>query len=247
LYDENIVPKFLKTYYDWIQESKLNNLQNLDKFPFVDYTHGTSQAFDFWYMQHHNKRFRCLKGDYIYHKVSWSNYFNWCYLEDDYLREGDAVIISMPFSDYGAKHPAMEELLDKCDELNIPVFIDAAYYCIARNLEFDLNRKCIDTVAFSLSKAFYGAERLRIGIRCRKENLDDGCIVYNQFHSVSKISAGVGYELCTNFPTDYAQNKFRDKQIEVCKQLDLQPSDSVIFGLAGKTNPKFGNYDRGTE
>ena len=247
LYDENITPKFVNRYYEWIQQSKLNKLHNLDKFSAVDFVHGTSQAFDFWYQKHHNKRFRSLKGDYAYHKVSWKNYFNWAYLDDDELRAGDALIISVPFSDLGAKHPDTEAILDRCDELEIPVFIDAAYYCIARDLDFNLDRPCIETIAFSMSKAFYGAERLRIGIRCRRTNEDDGCVLFNQFHCIAKIAAGVGYEMCENFTVDHNQNKFREKQIQICKELGIQPSDSVIFGLAAKDHPEYGDYDRGTD
>ena len=247
LYDEDVLPKFIDTYYSWVQSSKLNKLHNLDKFSAVDFVHGTSQAFDFWYQKHHNKRFRCLKGDYAYHKVSWKNYFDWEYVEDDDLRSGDAFIISVPFSDLGAKHPETESILDKCDELGIPVFIDAAYYCIVRDLEFDLDRPCIDTIAFSMSKAFYGAERLRIGIRCRRENEDDGAVLFNQFHSVAKIATGIGIELCERFEHDYNQNTFREKQIEICKDLNIKPSDSVLFGLTDKEHPEFGDYDRGTE
>jgi hypothetical protein len=247
LYDENIAPKFIKRYYEWVQQSKLNTLHGLDKFNQVDFVHGTSQAFDFWYQKHHDKRLRCLKGDYAYHKVSWKNYFNWIYFEEDKLRKGDALVISVPFSDLGAKHPDTEIILDKCDELGIPVFIDSAYYCIVRDLDFNLDRPCIDTIAFSMSKAFYGAERLRIGIRCRKTNEDDGCVLYNQFHCIAKIAAGVGYEMCENFTVDHNQNKFREKQIQICKELNIQPSDSVTFGITDKNHPEFGDYDRGTD
>ena len=97
LYDDDILPKFVNSYYNWIQQSKLNKLSGLEKFNNLDFVHGTSQAFDFWYQKHHNKRFRCLKGDYAYHKVSWKNYFKWAYLEDDILKNGDAVVISLPF------------------------------------------------------------------------------------------------------------------------------------------------------
>jgi hypothetical protein len=247
LYDETIKDRFVERYYDWVQQSKLNTLSGLDKFNSVDFVHGTSQAFDFWYQKHHNKRFRSLKGEYAYHKVSWKNYFEWEYFEDDELRSGDALIISVPFSDLGAKHPETESILDKCDELGIPVFIDAAYYCIVRDLDFNLDRPCIDTIAFSMSKACYGAERLRIGIRCRRQNDDDGCVLFNQFHCVAKIAAGVGYQICENFDIDYNQNKFREKQLEICKELRIQPSDSVLFGLATPDHPEFGDYDRGTE
>ena len=247
LYDETILSKFTDAYYYWIQQSKLNKLYNLDKFNVVDFVHGTSQAFDFWYQKHHGRRFRCLKGDYAYRKVSWKNYFNWAYLEDDELRKNDALIISVPFSDLGAKHPDTESILDKCDELEIPVFIDAAYYCIVRDLEFNLDRPCIDTIAFSMSKAFYGAERLRIGMRCRKVAEDDGAVLFNQFQCIAKIAAGVGYELCKKFDIDFNQNTFRTAQIEICKKLNLTPSDSVLFGITDKNHPEFGDYNRGTD
>ena len=247
LYDDGIVPKFVNTYYNWIQQSKLNKLHGLDKFNQVDFVHGTSQAFDFWYQKHHNKRFRCFKGDYVYHKVAWKNYFNWAYIEDGHLEPGDAVIISVPFSDYGTVHPDLDSILDKCDTAGIPVFIDAAYHCIARGLNFNIDRPCIDTISFSMSKAFYGAERLRIGIRCRREMVDDGCVLFNQFHCVSKIAAGVGYQLCKTYDPDYNQNMFREKQLKICKDLKITPSDCVIFGLAEQSHPKFGDYDRGSD
>jgi len=247
LYDETILPTFVNEYYNWIQSSELNNLENLNKFNVLDFVHGTSQAFDFFYMKHHNKRFRCLEGDYVYHRVSWKNYFNWKYVGEDELKENDALIISLPFSDYGSQHPNMDELLDKCDALNIPVFIDAAYYCIARDVNFNLDRPCIETITFSMSKAFYGAERLRIGIRCRRKEEDDGIVLFNDFHCVSKIAAGVGYELCKNFNPDHNHNKFRTKQVSICKDLNITPSDCVMFGLADKDHPEFGRYNRGTD
>jgi hypothetical protein len=247
LYDEEVVPKFVEAYFSWIQSSKLNRLKNLDKFNVVDYVHGTSQAFDFFYMKHKDRRFRCMQGDFAYHRVSWKNYFDWAYIEADALRPNDAFIISLPFSDLGAQHPKMNEILDRCDELEIPVFIDAAYHCIARGLDFDLDRPCIEAVAFSMSKGFYGVERLRVGIRCRRENIDDGIVIMNGFHMVSKIGAGVGLEICKNFEYDYNHNKFRKKQLEICSELDIQPSDCVIFGITNPSHQDFGEYDRGTD
>ena len=70
---------------------------------------------------------RCFKGEFIYHEVTWrNNYPGWAYIEDDDISKNDAVIVSLPFSDYGAEHPDMQSMLDKCDELNVPVFIDCA-------------------------------------------------------------------------------------------------------------------------
>ncbi|MAG26988.1 hypothetical protein CMI47_15730 [Candidatus Pacearchaeota archaeon] len=246
LYSETVLPTFINDYYEWIQSSTLNQLHGLEKFNQLDFMHGTSQAFDYFYMKHHNKRMRCLRGDYAYHKVSWKNYFNWAYISDDKLRKGDALILSVPFSDLGSEHPDTQDLLLQCDDLNIPVFIDAAYYCIARDVDFNLDRPCIDTVAFSMSKAFYGVERLRVGIRCQRNKPDDGGVLFNQFQCIAKIAAGVGSALCHNFDHDYNQHKFRKKQIEVCKELDICPSDCVLFGITDENHPQFGDYDRGT-
>ena len=164
----------MNTYHEWLQTSKLNTLHGLDKFNSLGFVHGTSQAFDFFYAENKDRRMRCFKGDFIYHEVTWrNNYPNWKYIEDDKILEDDAVIISLPFSDLGGEHPDMQDILDTCDELKVPVFIDCAYYSICRGLDFNLDIPCIKGVTFSLSKAFYGAERLRIGIRCKKEYNDD--------------------------------------------------------------------------
>ena len=248
LYHDTIVDEYLNTYYEWIKSSKLNNFHGLDKFNKLGFAHGTSQTFDFFYAENKDRRFRCFKGDFIYHELSWrNNYADWKYIEDDSLSTYDAVIISLPFSDTGKKHKEMEEILDACDELDIPVLIDAAYYSIGRDLEIDLSHPCINTISFSLSKAFYGAERLRIGLRCKKENNDDPIDVITSMQMVSKIAAGLGTELCNNFEPDYNHNRYRETQVSICKDLKIEPSDSVVFGLTYRTHPDFGSYDRGTD
>ena len=111
----------------------------------------------------------------------------WKYLEDEDLKENDAVILSVPFSDSGGIHPQTDELLDKCDELKIPVIIDSAYMIIANKIEFNFNRDCIESVCFSLSKGIYGAEKLRIGLRLSKKFTDDGIEVFNLMEMVNMV------------------------------------------------------------
>lgn len=247
LYSDTIVEKYLHTYYEWIKSSKLNNLIGIEDFNSLSFCHGTSQAFDFFYAENKDRRMRCYQGDFIYHTVCWrNNYPGWKYIEDDDIKENDAVIISLPFSDYGFQHPDMKNVLDECDKLGVPVFIDSAYYSICRGLDFNLDRECIKSISFSLSKAFYGAERLRIGLRCKRDFNDDPLDVITSMGMVSKLSAGIGYQLCNNFEPDYNHNKFRDKQIEICDDLVIEPSDCVIFGLADEIHPEFSEYDRGS-
>jgi len=247
LYEKNLVKDFCNSYSEWIQSSKLNNLENLNKFKSLQFVHGTAQSFDFFYLQNHNKRFRIFRGDFMYHQIMFRNNMEWEYILDDELRKGDAVILSLPFSDYGDIHPFTDMILNQCDKLDIPVFVDCAYMIMSRNINFDFNRKCIQGVSFSMSKGFYGAEHLRVGIRFTREDIDDPVDVFNSYEMVSYISCDIGIKLFQNFETDYIQNKYHEKQIQVCSDLFIEPTNCVIFGITDETHLKFGDYDRGTD
>ena len=45
---------------------------------------------------------------------------------------------------------------------------------MAGNIQLDLRYNCIEGISFSLTKGFYGCERLRIGVRMKREYEDDG-------------------------------------------------------------------------
>jgi hypothetical protein len=104
-----------------------------------------------------------------------------------------------------------------------------------------------NSATYQEDQIFYGADKLRIGIRCRKIHADDGCLLFNQYQQVSKLAVAVGLKLIENFETDHTQIKFREKQLEVCKELNIEPSNCITFGLATKDHPEFGSNDRGSE
>jgi len=248
LYDKNITKDFLNTYYEWIRSSELNNLHGLEKFDNLGYIHGTTQAFDAFYSENKDRRMRCFRGEYRYHTVIWrNNYPGWKYIEDDEIRKNDAVVISLPFSDFGSEHPEMQKVLDSCDRLNVPVLVDCAYYSITKDLNFDLDRPCIDTIAFSMSKAFYGVEKLRIGMRCKREFKDDSVDALNLADYFSKIGPAVGYRLCKKYDPDFNYKKYGKKQEEICKKLKIETSDCVNFGLASKEHEYFSDFERGSD
>tara|TARA_B000000532_G_scaffold244197_1_gene242967 strand:- start:871 stop:1752 length:882 start_codon:yes stop_codon:yes gene_type:complete len=247
LYKKDLPETFCKEYLKWICNSKLNNLLNLQNYKSLQYVHGTSQSFDFFYLTNHKKRFRTFKGDFMYHKIMWRNGYEWKYIEDGEIEKNDAVIFSLPFSDYGDIHPRTYDVLDKCDELKVPVFVDCAYLVMARDIEFDFDRECIEGISFSLSKGFYGAEHLRIGMRLTKKFIDDPVEVFNDFQMINWIGPDVGLKIINNFDFDFIQNKYHDKQIEICKELEITPSKCAIFGITDEEHEEFGHYDRGTE
>ena len=236
---------FTNKFDEYIKASKLNSLKGLDKYEHMSFVHGTSQTFDSFWMRHHNKRFRCFKGEFFYHKANWKKFHKWCYLEDDNIQIDDAVVISFPFSDYGKEHPKMREVLAECDKWEVPVLIDCAYYVIGEGINFDFTEyNCIEDITFSLSKGFHLANRLRAGTRYSKKYYDDNIHIYNEWNQYSHLSAYLGMKLLSYFPPDYAVNKWKDKQLEFCKDNNVKPSDCVIFAFGGD---EYKELNRGTE
>lgn len=244
LYDQSINEIFLNKYFDWISTTKNNKIIGLDQFPFKCFSQGTSEAFEKFYMNYSHRRFRCFKGEYLYHKLAWrDNRFNWKYLEDDALDTNDVVIISHPFSDTGDQHPLLDNILDQCDDLNIPVVLDCCYFGICNNINFDFTRPCIKEIIFSLSKTFPVAH-IRIGMRLSRVDNDDLLFVYNKSGYTNRLAASIGLNFISNFNSDYIVNKYKNKQKEICKKLDIRPSNTVLFGIGGF---KWQEYNRGRE
>jgi hypothetical protein len=234
---------FCKKYLEWIRSTKLNRISGIEHFPYAAYSNGTTEAFDKFYMKNHNRRFRCFKGEYMYHQVTWrNNWPNWKFIEDEPLLETDAVVISLPFSDTGDEHSQMREVLMTCTRLNIPVLIDCVYFGVCANINFDFNHDCITDITFSLSKAFPLAYA-RVGMRLTREDDDDSLLMLHKIEYTNRIGAALGLQLMEKFDPDYIVNKYRLKQLDLCKSLGIKPSNTVLFGL--DTTNKYPEYNRG--
>lgn len=243
--DTNIQDYFLMLYRQWILTSELNTVQGLELFPVSAYSNGTSEAFDKFYLKHHTRRFRCFRGEYMYHQAAWRNYFpDWKFIEDDNLDSNDAVVISLPFSDLGREHPQMRSTLDQCASLNIPVLLDCAYFGICQDLVFDFTHPAITDITFSLSK-FLPVAHLRIGMRLTKLDDDDSLLVLNKTLYTNRIGISVGIDILNAFEPDSICKKYRATQEKLCRQLNVEPSNCVIFGL--DHNHQFDVYNRGLD
>ena len=239
--DVDINRTFCKEYLEWIKRHP-NTAKGLDEFKYAVYSHGTSEAFDKFYLKNLNRRFRIFRSEYLYHQLAWRNSnLDWKYIDDARLEKNDAVIISYPFADTGNKHELMDFILHNCTALGIPVLIDCAYYTISTGLEFDFTHKCITDITFSLSKMFPVAHA-RIGMRLTREDDDDTLFVYEKANYQNRLGAILGLELIRNFEPDYIVNKYKDTQIKFCNLTNTQPSSTVLFGLG---NEQWDNYNRG--
>lgn len=245
LYDDTLPNKFKKDFFKWINSSCLNKLSGLESFTNRQLCAGTAQAFDHWYWRHKNRTIRFFKGEFMYHQAVLKHGGVYSYIEDRRLQPSDAVVISVPFSDWGKQREDLEYYLVNCCAMNIPVLLDFAYYPCTKNIDLDLDRfPCVDTVTFSISKAFYGAEFLRVGMRLEREHRDDGLDVINDVEMLNRPSLKIASELINNYSVDHNWLLFDTLYKDVCKQNYLQTTDCIMFGLGGE---EYKEYNRGTE
>lgn len=225
----------------WLQAHKYNQLLGLEQFE-ADFSAGTTQSFDSFYWRYRNRRMRCLLGEYFYHIKTWTaTHTNWSFVtDDDPLLPGDALVLSFPFCDTGSEPKNYSQLMLQCNQIGIPVLIDACYYTISHGICIDLQHQCIDTVAFSLSKSF-PVSHLRIGVRYTRPNVYDGQKLHNSINYNNVVSAYVGKKLIEQFSSAYIYEVYQQRQQQVCKILGLTPSNSVLFGLG---NSDWDQYNR---
>jgi hypothetical protein len=240
LNQQDNLSKFKNLFTNWLQTHESSTVTGLDQYQ-IDFSAGTTQSFDSFYLRHRNRKFRCYIGEYFYHLKTWtSNQLNWSFItEDDPISDTDAVVISMPFCDTGSLHPEYNQLITVCEKLGVPILVDCCYYPISGNINIDVTSRCIDTVSFSLSKAFPVAN-LRIGIRYTRDTFD-GQKLHDTINYNNTLSAHTGLRLIDKFSSNYIYDQYHEKQQSVCDYFELIPGNSVMFAIG---NSDWNQYSR---
>ena len=238
--------KFIEMFGRWIRSSELNVLKGLDAFPHVTQTNGTSEAFSMFMQRHNNKHFKFFKGDFMMHKVASNNMnvkWDWIFNYSQ-IKKGDAVIISCPFSDTGNAIEDMQQILEWCSHNEVPVLIDMAYFGMCYGISINLDQPCVEEVTFSLGKTFpmIGA---RAGIRLQRTEIDDPVLFANQHGIVNNFGAMIGEYAMTCWSPDFIANKYMKAQLIVCNQLELKPTNCVIFAMSNHDDHN--QFNRGND
>jgi len=244
---EEIKSKFVHTYKQWMFAVH-PNIKGWEDYNELCFTQGTTESFAQFYLRfRENKRLRLAKGEYFYNQMMKGLWYKekFAWLDEDEIKPNDVVLISVPFSNTGAVPDYLETLLTECDKNNVPVMLDLAYVSLSVNQEVDLTHKCIEYVVSSLSKVF-PVELYRIGIRMQRKKFEDQLYVINEknYNYINVLSAYVGTKLMETYPADYIYNKYRQKQLDMCGQLNVEASPCVYFGI--DTKGQFQDYNRGT-
>lgn len=225
---------FPDVYTDWIKSSRLNKVLGLDDFPYRHISLGVTQALDDWllYCLKERLRLRIYKGEYPY--INQIVNEDLIFIEDEELKSGDAVLISAPFSATGELHPRWCETIKICTELDIPMFVDCAFFGTCYDLSISLNEKCIDTVAFSPTKGL-NTGFFRTGLTfTRRGHRKTVFETLTKWHHGIHMHTVMAMELMKHFDPDTIPNFYKGIQETVCKEYGLTPSKTVHLALGGE-------------
>ena len=229
--------RFIQQYITWLNESTLFKIRGLKDFKHTYITLGNTQAIDDFYRLS-NGRVYTFPGEYPYHKAFKEN--RRIKLTDmpinrpgPYIKNGS--VLSYPFAATGNKPDKFEERMTFLDNTN--VMLDLAYFGIYYSpAVLDLTKyPQVHSVAFSLSKIFCTGY-MRVGIVMSKEEWDTPLKMANDWGYLPKLNMRIHSGLMKQFGPDYVYEKYRKKQLKLCKELDLTPSDTILFGLSDESD-----------
>ena len=220
-----------------------NNSINLDNFKYAEYCYGTSQAITEFIARNNKRRLRVSKIDFVLSKIVGNAYkIKITSLEEDKIRKNDCIVISFPFSGNGSYYNNYEEILNEATKLQVPVLIDGAYFGIGNGIEYPINHDCVTDFTTSLSKS-HGVADYRIGIRFRKEYVDDHISASKDADVFNRFAACVGVCLMSNFTHDHLLKKYVSQQKKICDDLKIDMTKTLTFGLGD--NKTWSDYARG--
>ena len=246
---ERIKQEFFDLYPSWMFQGF--QFDGTDQYQHACVTQGTTESFAQFYIRYRGThRLRLRRAEYFYHQMMRSLWYSdrFAWLDEDSIRAGDVVLISVPFSDTGDLPDGLDDILDACDRHGVPVMLDMAYLNIASPESFpyhiDLGHPCIEYVVTSLSKVF-PVENLRIGLRLQKRKFEDQLYVINElnYNYINALSTYVGIGLMQKFAAHYMFRRYRPRQLELCDVLGVDASPCFIFGI--DRDNRYTQYSRG--
>ena len=219
----------------WVSE-----IIDLSDFPHCYFTNGTTDAIHHWRMTETRPWQKLCYGEYQYMDMIGPEGSVCCDVPGQYMKDGRSAIpavidkdkplyISIPSAaDGNFFNP------QKRGPIEAPVILDCTYIGATDIQKIDVPKNT-EQVFFSFSKGF-GMVGQRLGLVYTKEphpSLERlksvECWNYNGVQLISQIIGVI--------PVDGMWKKYREKQLEVCKEYDLTPSD--CYFLATTKDPYY--------
>jgi hypothetical protein len=227
--------EFTGFFTDWIRSCRSTPVQGLDQFTTRYVVNGVTQSYDIFLYEHKGRRLRTAIGDYPYVRLSVDD---WAHLEDDEIRENDAVTLSCPFYADGGVPQNYTKILDRCAELGVPVFVDAAYFGTCTGTAYDFSHPAIEMLSFSLSKPFC-IQSYRAGMLMMKRTLPYLEEIQTAARYFNRVGAYVGLKLMRQFSADFIPETYGVAYKNVCRELDVLSTHCLMIGGVKHQDSRF--------
>lgn len=226
---------FLTKIDSWIKQHQKVLYINLDSFKRRDVILGVSQQLDELHLLH-GKNIVVFKGEYKYHRRL-TNHNVKQITDFKQLKMGDVLIISYPSCITTGSIDNIDQLLNWCLTNKVDIHVDGAWFGQCRNFKCDVSHPAIKSVSVSLSKA-YGMGSQRIGIRYSRENTTGPISIMNDYNYVNVSDMWIGCNMIDHFGPDYLWKTYGEIYSKVCKDFQLEESNSIHVGFNCDDNQK---------
>jgi len=218
------------THRQWV--SKMVDLSN---FPYCYYVHGVTDAIHHWVLNK-NTPWQYMEGEYEYAGMIGPKGTSVCdvpgqFMNEDTHRAGlpakihpqNPMYISIPSAaDGNIFYPNVSSWKNQP-----PVILDCTYISSTSIKTIEVP-KTTEQVFFSFSKGF-GLIGSRLGLVYTKEP-HPTLHRLKEYENWNYVGVRTMQLLMNNFAIDSMYNRYKDRQIELCKEYNLTPSD--VFYLA---------------
>ena len=235
----------LENYPKWIASSKLNSFTGVETFKNRYVTDGTIQSLAWWHhwTQVNGYNLKIFRGEFPYnrdaqinHSIEWSES-----IDDTGIQSGDAVLVSVPFSGTGGVPEQYHDIIKQCNEKDVPVLVDCAWFGTCYDIEINLVEPCIKMAVFSTTKGL-SCGNWRIGVAF--SNISEGTIpVQNEWNHLNHLNVAIGNKLMSEFSPDTHPNNYMSSQLAVCEHYGFEATNTVHIALAPKGS-KWDEYHR---
>ena len=228
---------------NWVENEHrqwVSEIIDLSDFPHCYFTQGTTDAIHHWRMTETRPWQKLCYGEYQYMDMIGPEGTVCCDVPGQYMKDGRSALpsiidkdkplyISIPSAADGNFFNPQER-----GPIEAPVILDCTYIGATDIQKIDVPKNT-EQVFFSFSKGF-GMVGQRLGLVYTKEphpTLERlksvECWNYNGVQLISQIIGVI--------PVDGMWKRYRERQLEVCKQYDLKPSD--CYFLATTKDPYY--------
>ena len=231
--------KFIAAFEKSIKENQSMNISGLELFNQKDVIAGCLHFIDELIMTHGLDNIQLFEGGYNYYKKINPNIK---YVTLDTLQSKKPLILEYPFPKYLGEHSLYKDIIKKCNELDIDVYLDCAWLPVSWGLTLNLDEPCIKGMAMSLSKCF-GLHWSRIGVRWLKNETKDSIFHQNENRMISFPNLMIGKYYLDRLPMDYLITKYQTKYYKICEELSLKPSNIILASYSLDNKKLYGLKD----